>query len=128
MFNPWVRNIPWRRAWQPTLGFLPGEFRKQRRLAGCSPWGHKESDGPEQLSTAHTWMNKGLPGGTVGKEYTCSMQKTQERPVRSLGQKDPLGEKMAAHSSVLAWRIPMDRGAWEATVLGVAKSRTRLSN
>ena len=119
MFDPCVGKIPWRRAWQPILGFLPGEFHEQRRLAGCSPWAHKESDVPEQLSTAHTWMNKGFPGGTVGKEYTCSMQKTQERLVRSLGQEDPLGEKMAAHSSILAWRIPMDRGAWRAIVHGV---------
>ena len=35
---------------------------------------------------------------------------------------------MAAHSSVLAWRIPMDRGAWRAIVHGVAKSRTQLSD
>ena len=35
---------------------------------------------------------------------------------------------MATHSSILAWRIPMDRGAWQATVHGVAKSRTRLSD
>ena len=61
-------------------------------------------------------MNKDFPGGTVGKEYACSMQKTQERPVRSLGQEDALGEKMAAPSSIFAWRIPMDRGAWRATV------------
>ena len=33
-------------------------------------------------------------------------------------------EGMAAHSSILAWRIPMDRGAWRATVHGVLKSRT----
>ena len=34
---------------------------------------------------------------------------------------------MATYSSILAWRIPMDRGAWRATVHGVAKSQTRLS-
>ena len=44
--------------------------------------------------------------------------------VRSLGQEDPLEEGMAIHSSNLAWRIPMDRGAWQATVHGVAKSQT----
>ena len=38
--------------------------------------------------------------------------------VRSLGQEDPLEEGMATHSSILAWRIPMDRGAWRATVHG----------
>ena len=50
----------------------------------------------------------------------------QETWVRSLGQEDPLEESMATHSSI-AWRIPMDRGAWWATVHGVAKSQTRLS-
>ena len=44
-----------------------------------------------------------------------------------LGWEDPLEEGMATHSSVLAWRIPMDRGAWQAIVLGVAKNQTRLS-
>ena len=39
-----------------------------------------------------------------------------------------LEEGMATHSSILAWRIPMDRGAWLATVCGVAKSQTRLSD
>ena len=41
----------WRRKWQPTPAFLPGESRGQRSLAGCSPWGHKKSDMTEQLST-----------------------------------------------------------------------------
>ena len=48
--------------------------------------------------------------------------------VLSLGYKDPLEEGMATHSSILAWRIPMDRGAWWAIVHGVAKSQTQLSN
>ena len=46
--------------------------------------------------------------------------------VQSLGQKDPLEEGMATHSSILAWRIPMDRGAWRAVVHRVAQSRTQL--
>ena len=50
----------------------------------------------------------------------------QETWVRSLGWEDPLEEGMAPHSSILAWRIPMDRGAWRATIHGVMKSRTRL--
>ena len=37
---------------------------------------------------------------------------------------DPLEKEMETHSSILAWRIPMDREAWQATVRGVAKSRT----
>ena len=42
----------------------------------------------------------------------------RETWVRSLGWEDPLKEDMATHSSILAWRIPMDRGAWHATVHG----------
>ena len=48
--------------------------------------------------------------------------------VLSLGWEDPLEESMATHSSILSWRIPMDRGAWWATVHGVAKSQTQLSD
>ena len=52
----------------------------------------------------------------------------QETQVQSLGWEDPLEMGMAAHSSILAWRIPMDRGAWWATVNGVAKSWERLND
>ena len=45
--------------------------------------------------------------------------------IRSLGQEGPLEEEMATHSSIFAWRIPMDRGACRATVHGVAKSQTQ---
>ena len=48
--------------------------------------------------------------------------------VGSLGWEDPLEEGMATHSSILAWRIPKDRGAWRPTVYGVAQSQTRLSD
>ena len=64
-FNPWVGKIPWRRTWQPTPVFFPGHGNPlqytslenphgQRSLAGCSPWGCKESDTTEVLnSTVH---------------------------------------------------------------------------
>ena len=42
--------------------------------------------------------------------------------VQSLGQEDPLEKEMAIHSSILAWKNPMDRGAWQATLHGIAKS------
>ena len=48
--------------------------------------------------------------------------------VRFLDWEDPLEEGMETHSSVLAWRILMDRGAWEATVFGVPKSQARMSD
>ena len=43
----------------------------------------------------------------------------QDTWVQSLGWEDPLEESMATHSSILTWRIFMDRGAWQATVHGV---------
>ena len=52
----------------------------------------------------------------------------QETLVRFLGWEDPLEEDVATHSSILAFRILMDRGTWWATVHGVAKSQTQLSD
>ena len=48
----------------------------------------------------------------------------QEMRAKPLGWEDVLEKEMATHSSIRAWRIPMDRGAWRARVLGVSKSRT----
>ena len=48
--------------------------------------------------------------------------------VQFLGWEDALEEGMATHSSILAWRIPMDRGAWQATAQRVAKSGIQLSD
>ena len=42
--------------------------------------------------------------------------------IQSLGWENPMEESMATHSSILAWRIPMDRGAWWAAVHGIAES------
>ena len=52
------------------------------------------------------------------------MQKMQEMLVRSLGWEDPLGEEMASHYSILAWRNTTDRGALQVTVYRMAKSWT----
>ena len=69
----------------------------------------------------------GFPSGSVIKNPPA-MQESQETQVRSMGQKNPLEEGMAAHSSILARKKNlMDRGAWQATVHGVTKSRTQLS-
>ena len=50
-FDPSVGKIPWRRKWQPTSVFLPGESHGWKSLAGYSHWGYKESDMAEKLST-----------------------------------------------------------------------------
>ena len=64
-------------------------------------------------------------GGASGKESTGRCRR-QEMRVQSLGWKDLLEEGMATHSSILAWSIPMDRGAWQATVYGVTKRHARI--
>ena len=48
----------------------------------------------------------------------------QETQIQFLGWEDPLEKEMATHSSIIAWKIPMNRGAWWATVPGVTKSWT----
>ena len=58
-----------------------------------------------------------FPSGSAVKS-SPAMPETQ---VQSLGGEDPLEEGMATHSNILAWRIPMDRGAWWATVQRVTK-------
>ena len=60
-FDPWVGKIPWRRKWQPTPVFLPGESHGQRSLAGYSSRGHKESDMSKASERAHTPHAGGIP-------------------------------------------------------------------
>ena len=48
-FDPWFGKIPWRRVWQLTPLFFPGEFHGQRSPMGYNPWGCKESDMTDQL-------------------------------------------------------------------------------
>ena len=50
-FDSWIRKSPWRREWQPTPVLVPEKFHGQRSLAGYSPWGCKELDITERLST-----------------------------------------------------------------------------
>ena len=52
------------------------------------------------------------------------LERDRETWVRSLAWEDPLEEGMATHSSILARRIPMDRGAWQSVVHGVTESDT----
>ena len=66
----------------------------------------------------------GFLGGSDNKETICNW----ETWVQSLGWEDPLEDGMATHSSILAWRIPMDRGAWQVIVHAVTKSLTQLSD
>ena len=78
-FNPWVRKILWRRAWQPTPVFLPGESHGQRSLAEFSPYSCHESDTTKVTSHAHTQW-------TIRREsvvtFYLAFRAFQARPVR----------------------------------------------
>ena len=67
---------------------------------------------------------QGFRDGSDSKESACSVG---DQDLIS-GWEDPLEKEVATYSSILAWRIPMDRGSWKATVHGVTNSWTRLSN
>ena len=61
----------------------------------------------------------GIPGGSDGEESACNVGDPASIP----GMGRHLEKGMATYSSILAWRIPMDREAWWATVYGVTKSQ-----
>ena len=72
-----------------------------------------------------------------GRSHNCcsfqaqtvkNLPPTRETRLQSLGKEDALEKGMATHSSILAGRIPMDRGTWWAAVHGVSKNQTQLSN
>ena len=80
------------------------------------------------LHTGKIWFSLGCYPGSSGGSDGKELPAMRETWVRSLGWEDLLEEGMTTHSSILVLRIPLGRGAWWATVQGVAKSRTRLSN
>ena len=59
-------RFPWRKAWQPTPVFLPGESHGQRSLEGYSPWGREESDTTEAAEHAHT--------GRIGRSFFLNFE------------------------------------------------------
>ena len=75
-----------------------------------------------QLQQAETGPSE--PGPSLVAQRVKNPPAMRETWVRSLGWEDSLEEGMATHSSILAWRVPMDRGAWRATAHGVAELDT----
>ena len=109
-------DLPWRREWQPSPVFLPGESHGQRSLAGYSPRGFTELDTTERRST-HTVLVLGFPGGSDGKESVCTAGDQGSVP-RSGGCPGEGNDKPLQYSCL---ENPMDRGAWRATAHGVAR-------
>ena len=74
---------------------------------------------PKWINYTYTYV-WGFPGATSGEDPPANAGDIRDM-FRSLGREDPLEESMASHSSIPAWRILQTRGAWQATVIGVAK-------
>ena len=92
----------WRRKWQPTPVFLPGE---SQGWVGCRLWGRPESDTTEatqqqqQHPLQYSWAS-------LAAQLVKNPSAMWEIQVRSLGWEDPLENGKANHSSILAWGIP----------------------
>ena len=71
-FDPWVGKILWRRKWQPTPVFLPGESHGRRSLVGYSPRGRKESDTTERLhfTSLHLFTYFENSNSSINNRYT----------------------------------------------------------
>ena len=89
-FDPWVGKIPWRRKWQPTPVFLPGESHGQRSMMGYSPWCRKESDMTDwactipSLSSGMTMSR--LPDLAMSGQWQCPPRRiTVDFTVKGLG-------------------------------------------
>ena len=130
----------WRRKWQPTPVFLPGESQGRGSLVDCRLWGHTELDMTEV--TQQQQQQRMLPEKAMAThsstlawkipwtEEPGRLQSMRSQRVRHLLNNftftfhfHALDKEMATHSSVLAWRIP---GVAHSLVYGVAQSQTRL--
>ena len=100
-FNPWVKQISWKRKWLPTPVFLPGKFHAQ------APRGIRQAMESQRvrhdLATKQQYNLKWcFPSGLAVKNLPAM----QEMKVLSLSQEDPLEKGMAKYSSILVQRIP----------------------
>ena len=98
----------------------PGSIPGSERSRGDRGWGGSPRKGIGYLLQI-SWAS-------LMAHIVKNLPPAWETWIQSLGWEDPLEEGVATHSSILAWRIPMDRGSWQATVHGIDKSWTWLSN
>ena len=109
----------WRRQWQPTPVFLPGESQGWGSLVGCRLWGRTELDTTEATQQhQQQWLG--------GKESTCSAGATGDAGFIPGSGRSP-GRRRGYSLQYSCLENLMDRGAWRATVRGVPKSRTQLN-
>ena len=124
--HDWVTSLSlftfmhWRRKWQPTPVFLPGESQRRGSLVSCHLWGHTESDTTEVLAAAAAENNKkGFPCGSADKESNCNGGNWGLIP--GLGRSP--GEEKG-----YPFQYSGLENSTDCIVHGVAKSWTRLSD
>ena len=100
-FDPWVRKISWRRKWQPTPLFWLGEFHRQRRWAGHSPRGYKESDTTERLR-AHNPMRAGRQPHFTDEKVKASEKTVCPKSSYWVGQKVHFGFSVTSYGKMQA--------------------------
>ena len=98
------------RAWTDTVSKTPSHWQ-----ATC-------------LILPYFYTTSTITGASLVVQMVKNLPGMRETWVPSLDWEDPLEEDTATHSSILVWRIPMDRGAWQDTVHGVEKNWTWLSD
>ena len=113
-FDPWVGKIPWRRKWQPTPVFLPGESHRRKSLVGYSPWVAKSWTRLSDF-TSLSPIQRGFPGDSEGKEFTCNAGDWGS--ILGLGRSPGEGHDNPFQYSCL--ENPMGRGVWWVIVHGL---------
>ena len=120
MRETWVGKIPWRRKWQPTPVFLPGESHGQRSLANYNPRGCKESDMTEQL---HFYFQVGCSPSFLPSKFPlkCPSLVWPELGHQSHGQHclwEWHGEHWGGHREGVWARPGLNQGPWDTFPLG----------
>ena len=132
-FKPWVRKISWRRAWQSTPVFLPGNSvdrgdwwatvhrvpKSQMRLEQCNTHVYTH----RYIHMYILICTREFPGGSVIRNPSASAG-SQKTWVPSLGQEDALEKEMATHSHILTRRIPWTEEPGGLQFMGSQKSQT----